>query len=233
MGSAAGDRPAGGPVLQRRHALGVLGAGLAATVLSGCTPGGKPEPLPPVREPTPGVDPDVVVAGDTLAAEREMLDAIDATMARHLGLQPLLTPVATVHQAHVDLLTRAVPGSATSPSAGPSTSASAGPSFLASPSAAPPGSPAGASSSGSTAGGTPSGSPSGSASPSTADVPRDPDRALRRLARHEDRLSLFDRQQAFTARSGAFARLLASMAAAAAQQAMGLGHRPNGTGGSR
>jgi hypothetical protein len=224
-------------VLHRRHALGVLGAGLAATVLSGCTPGGKPEPLPPVREPTPGLDPDVVVAGDTLAAERDMLDAIDATMARHQGLQPLLTPVAAVHQAHVDLLTRAVPGSATSPSAGPSASASAGPSLLASPSAAPPGSPAGASSSGSTAGASPSGSPTGSASPSaappTADVPRDPDRALRRLARHEDRLSLFDRQQAFTARSGAFARLLASMAAAAAQQAMGLGRRPNGTGSSR
>ena len=220
MGSAAVDRPADGPTLDRRHALGVLGAGLAATVLSGCTPGGKPEPLPPVREPTPGVDPDVVVAGDTLAAEREMLEAIDATMARHQGLQPLLTPVAAVHQAHVDLLTRAVPGSSTSPSANPSAS----PSFLASPSAAPPGSPAGAS---------PSGSPSGSASPSTSGVPRDPDRALRRLARHEDRLSLFDKQQAFTARSGAFARLLASMAAAAAQQAMGLGHRPNGTGGSR
>ena len=224
MGSAAVDRPADGPALDRRHALGVLGAGLAATVLSSCTPGGKPEPLPPVREPTPGVDPDVVVAGDTLAAEREMLEAIDATMARHQGLQPLLTPVAAVHQAHVDLLTRAVPGSSTSPSANPSASPSAGPSFLASPSAAPPGSPAGAS---------PSGSPSGSASPSTSGVPRDPDRALRRLARHEDRLSLFDKQQAFTARSGAFARLLASMAAAAAQQAMGLGHRPNGTGGSR
>jgi hypothetical protein len=224
VGSAAVDRPADGPALDRRHALGVLGAGLAATVLSSCTPGGKPEPLPPVREPTPGVDPDVVVAGDTLAAEREMLEAIDATMARHQGLQPLLAPVAAVHQAHVDLLTRAVPGSSTSPSANPSASPSAGPSFLASPSAAPPGSPAGAS---------PSGSPSGSASPSTSGVPRDPDRALRRLARHEDRLSLFDKQQAFTARSGAFARLLASMAAAAAQQAMGLGHRPNGTGGSR
>lgn len=217
MGSAARGRPADGPVLDRRHALGVLGVGLAATVLSGCTPGGKPEPLPPVREPTPGVDPDVVVAGDTLAAEREMLDAIDATMARHQGLEPLLTPVAAVHRAHVELLTRAVPES-------PSASPSASPSFLASPSAAPPGSPAGAS---------PASSPSGSASPSSSRVPRDPDRAVRRLARHEDRLSLFDKQQAFTARSGAFARLLASMAAAAAQQASGLGHRPDGTGGSR
>jgi len=94
--------------------------------------------------------------------------------------------------------------------------------FLASPSAAPPGSPAGPS---------PSASPTGS--PTTPDVPRDPDRAVRRLARQEDKLSLFDRQQAFTARSGAFARLLASMAAAAAQQAVGLGHRPRPSGGPR
>lgn len=215
--SEAGDRLAG-PLprrpLDRRHLLGVLGAGLGVTVLSGCTLGGKPEPLPPVREPTPGVDPDVVVAGDTLAAEREMLDAVTATMARHSGLQPLLAPVAAVHQAHVELLTRAVPGSAPSPSSSPSS--------LASPSAAPPGSPAGPS---------PSASPTGS--PATTDVPRDPDRAVRRLARQEDKLSLFDRQQAFTARSGAFARLLASMAAAAAQQAVGLGNRPRPSGGSR
>ena len=219
------DRPAGGTVLDRRHALGVLGAGLAATMLSGCTLGGRPEPLPPVREPTPGVDPDVVVAGDMLAAEREMLDAVNATMARHEGLRPLLTPVAAVHQAHVTLLTRAVPGSAPSPSAGPSS--------LASPSAAPPGSPAGpspgpspATSPATSPAASPAASPSGSASPSASGVPPDPDRAVRRLARHEDRLSLFDRQQAFTARSGAFARLLASMAAAAAQQAVGLGHQP-------
>lgn len=209
MGSAAVDRPAAGTVLDRRHALGVLGAGLAATMLGGCTLGGRPEPLPPVREPTPGVDPDVVVAGDTLAAERAMLEAVNATVARHEGLQPLLTPVAAVHQAHVTLLTRAVPGSPPSPSAGASS--------LASPSAAPPGSPVGAS---------PAANPSGSTSASAPGVPRDPDRAVRRLARHEDRLSLFDRQQAFTARSGAFARLLASMAAAAAQQAVGLGHQP-------
>lgn len=66
----------------------------------------------------------------------------------------------------------------------------------------------------------------GSASPPGADpsprVPRDPARALVALARHEDELSLADRRSAFAAESGAFARVLASMAAAAAQQSAAL-----------
>ena len=201
--------------------LGLLGAGLAsATVLSGCTIGGKPEPLPPVREPTPGVDPDVVVAGDTLAAERGMLDRVNLTMSRHTGLSPLLSPVAAVHQAHVQLLTRAVPDSASTGS-----SAAPSPSGSPSPSESPPSSE---SPSPSTAT-----EPSPSATTDTVRVPRDPDRAVRLLARHEDDLSLFDKQQAFTARSGAFARLLASMAAAAAQQAVVLGGSAHRTGGAR
>lgn len=52
-----------------------------------------------------------------------------------------------------------------------------------------------------------------------APVPGDPARALRALARHEDTLSLADKRSAFAAESGGFARVLASMAAAAAQQA--------------
>ena len=59
--------------------------------------------------------------------------------------------------------------------------------------------------------------------PTPPAVPADPARALRRLARQEDTLSLQNRQSAFAARSGGFARLLASMAAASAQQAVLLG----------
>jgi hypothetical protein len=55
--------------------------------------------------------------------------------------------------------------------------------------------------------------------PQVPQVPRDPARALRALARHEDELSLADKRNAFSAESGSFARVLASMAAAAAQQA--------------
>jgi hypothetical protein len=66
-------------------------------------------------------------------------------------------------------------------------------------------------------------SSSGSLSPSPAAeptrVPPDPAHALRALARHEDELSLADRRSAFSAESGSFARVLGSMAAAAAQQA--------------
>ena len=59
-------------------------------------------------------------------------------------------------------------------------------------------------------------SPTEEASPR---VPGDPARALRALARHEDELSLADKRSAFAAESGGFARVLGSMAAAAAQQA--------------
>ena len=61
------------------------------------------------------------------------------------------------------------------------------------------------------------------ASPTTEEetprVPDDPARTLRALARHEDELSLADKRSAFAAESGGFARVLGSMAAAAAQQA--------------
>lgn len=77
------------------------------------------------------------------------------------------------------------------------------------------------------------GKPSPTASPTASDgaspgaspteqptrVPGDPARALRALARHEDELSLADKRSAFAAESGGFARVLGSMAAAAAQQA--------------
>ncbi len=52
--------------------------------------------------------------------------------------------------------------------------------------------------------------------------------ALAALAREEDRLSLLGRRSAFAAESGAFARVLASMAAAAAQQARALADAAGG-----
>jgi len=54
--------------------------------------------------------------------------------------------------------------------------------------------------------------------------------ALAELARAEEELSLLDKRSAFAAQSGAFARVLASMAAAAAQQVALLGGT-NGPGG--
>ncbi len=71
-----------------------------------------------------------------------------------------------------------------------------------------------------------------SPSPGTVDppadrrIPRDPARALRALAADEEQLSLAGKQSAFAAQSGSFARVLASMAAAAAQQAERLRSAP-------
>jgi hypothetical protein len=73
-----------------------------------------------------------------------------------------------------------------------------------------------------------SGSPSPGATPSPAEesgarsgrVPHDAARAVRSLAEAEDELSRANRTSAFTAQSGSFARVLASMAAAAAQQSV-------------
>jgi hypothetical protein len=69
-------------------------------------------------------------------------------------------------------------------------------------------------------------SPSGSGSPSTTatatPVPRTATAALLALAGAEDDQSGSVRHEALAARSGAFARVLASMAAAAAQQAVHL-----------
>ena len=62
----------------------------------------------------------------------------------------------------------------------------------------------------------PSATPSAAPSPG---VPAKPGPALAALAQAEDRLSHLGRRSAFAARSGAFARVLASMAAAATQQA--------------
>ncbi len=70
----------------------------------------------------------------------------------------------------------------------------------------------------------PSASASPSVSPSVAPhpqrVPARPAAALSALSRAEDRVGLAGRRHAFAAQSGAFARVLASIAAAAAQQSV-------------
>ncbi len=73
--------------------------------------------------------------------------------------------------------------------------------------------------------GTASEEPSGTAGPSPVEaagdrVPRDAPRAVRALARAEEELSRANRTSAFTAESGSFARVLASMAAAASQRSV-------------
>ena len=181
--------------LSRRTAL--LGA--VALGAAGCTPYSPQEsrrressagPIAPAE--VPRVDPDVPLAASVLSAEQAMVDLVDATVTTHPRLAHLLDPTRAVHTAHIGLLAHAVPGSSATPSASASSP---------SPSAASPG------------------SPSATPSPRTYDVPQDRAKALRQVAREEDALSLADKRSAFAAESGAFARVLASMAAAAAQQA--------------
>ena len=180
--------------LTRRTALGVLTAGSAAA-LAGCTPSGidrRPSKNASAA-PTPDADPDVALAATVLADEQAMLDLIAATVARHPGLEARLATARDSHQAHVDLLTKAVPSDArVSPGASPSTGTS------------------------------PSVSESGSGSPSPTVPARGP-RAVAALADAEDRLALVGRRSAFAARSGVFARVLAGMSASAAQHAVALG----------
>lgn len=146
-------------------------------------------PTPTTAE-APATDPDVELATTVVAAERALLDRIDATVRRHPRLGRVLAATREVHDAHVTLLEDAVPDE----SGAPETEAS------------DPASP-------SEPGSTPTDEPAG-----TSPVPRDRARALRAVASAEDDLALTAKQAAFSAESGAFARVLASMAAAAAQQ---------------
>ena len=183
-------RPA---VVSRRTAtVGV--AAITAVLASGCTPRGI-DRRPRARSAAtaaPRTDPDVALAAAVLTDEQGMLDRVLATLRRHPRLTPVLSGTRAVHQAHVDLLTDAVPVRAR---------ASASPSAATSPSVSP------------------------SVAPSPEPPARVPARvpaALAALAREEDRLALLGRRSAFTAESGAFARVLASMAAAASQQSVTL-----------
>ncbi len=176
----------------------VLGGLLGLAALAGCT-GTGPRPAG-IRRPaatSTATDPDVVLAATVLAAEQAALERIRATMLRHPQLRRVLSGTEQVHDQHARLLAHAVPTSAPSPS--PSTSPS------------------------------PSASPSASASASTGPtvrVPPDPARALAAIAATEDELTLLGRRSSFSAQSGAFARILATMAAASAQQAVLLRRQP-------
>ena len=162
----------------------------AAAAGTACTPNSAGRPDPaPAAEPTPETLPDVALAVTVVADEQALIDRIDATVARHPQLEALLADARATHAAHVALLEDAVPESV-----------DATPSAGETPSAE-----------GSPLEDDEAGSPDRGA--------RDPLRAVRALARHEDDLSLVDRRSAFAAESGVFARVLASMAAAAAQQA--------------
>ena len=70
-------------------------------------------------------------------------------------------------------------------------------------------------------------SPGRPLTPRVHPVPKAPRRALEALARAEDHLGIRGRRSAVAAESGAFARLLASMAAAAEQQAVYLAGAAN------
>jgi hypothetical protein len=173
--------------LARRTAVSGLVAA-AAAVVTGCTPRGidrrrRPTPSP---SPTPDEDPDVTLAATVLREEQRVLGVVLATLEQHPAEAATLAGARTAHQAHVDLLTDAVPHGKRTSTASPSEGDS--PSEEASVSAAPPA------------------------------VPRRAGPALMAVAREEDRLSLLGRRSAFAAESGAFARVLGSMAAAAAQQ---------------
>ena len=174
-----------------------MGVGLVGTaaVVAGCTPKGLDRrPRPGATVSPAAVDPDVALAATVLAEEQALLDRVVATVERHPDLETTLSLARSAHQAHVDLLKDAVPDDVRIPASTPSPSTS--PSNSASPSVAP--------------------------SPSPPAVPARVPVALRAVAAAEDRLALVGRRSSFAAQSGAFARVLASMAAAAAQQSAAL-----------
>jgi len=152
----------------------------------------RTRPTPTTAE-APAADPDVDLATTVVAAERALLERIEATVSRHPRLERVLAATREVHGAHVALLEDAVPAEAAATDAVTETSDPASPPV--------------------DAGATPTDEPAG-----PGRVPGDRTRALRAVASAEDELALTSKQAAFEAESGAFARVLASMAAAAAQQ---------------
>lgn len=174
--------------LSRRAVLAGL-AGFAGAGLVACSADGQSDA--PKRRPTPvaaSVDPDVALAAEALASQRQVLDLLQATRKRHHGLAARLAPVIAAHQAHADLLSHAVPK-------GVSASAS----------------------------------PTDAASPGRHGVSRSRSRAMATVVEAEQQLATVAKRQAFRAESGAFARLLASMAAAAAQYATVLAASADGS----
>lgn len=143
----------------------------------------------------------MALAAAALAAQADMISRLRATVDRHPGLTGVLAPVLRAHEAHAALLADAVPEEARS---------------------SPAATPGAASSAGSTA------FPAGPEERRTL-VPRAPARALRQLTGAEEELATVTRRHAFKARSGAFARVLGSMAASSAQYAAVLAGPVRGT----
>lgn len=206
--------PLAGARLSRRAALAVAVGAVGS--LAACTPDGGASTSDPGRssgsaspgpgstgaaspEPEPTVDPDVAVATSALAAQRAVLELLASTVERTPALAALLDPARATHESHADLLAEAVP----SPSQGPSSSASPSSSSSPSPSSSPSGSPAGPS----------------SAPPPGPGGDRRTRGALAEVVRAEQRLAATLGRHALEAESGAFARVLGSMAAASAQLA--------------
>jgi hypothetical protein len=191
---SASSSPSSGPRLSRRAALGALAAAGAA-LAGGCTSeqprrrAQRSQPTEPAEPTEPQVDPDVAVAAAALAEERTVLELVEATLERHAALATVLAPLVTTHEAHVAMLADAVPADV---------------------SIAPSVTP-----------GVPSTSPSGppGETETALQVPRRAAAATAAVARAERDLSMSHKRHAFSAQSGAFARVLGSMAGAAAQGA--------------
>ncbi len=173
-----------------RRATLAAAAGSVA-LAAGCTPNAANAPSRRDARPrAPEPDPDVALAATVLADEQRLLDRIDATVARHPQLAALLTDTRAAHEAHVALLRDAAPDEPVPPH-----------------DSSPGSSPS-------------TDAPRAEDTDRTPRAPRNPERALRALSRDEDDLALVDKRSAFAAESGAFARVLASMAASAAQHAV-------------
>jgi hypothetical protein len=149
------------------------------------------------------VDPDVAAAALVLTEVQGVLDLLVATAQEHRSLREDVEPLTAAHAEHVRLLAEAAPAKAQQGAPSDVRSRGSSPS--------PPASP----------------SPSDSATPPVTVARRAP-RALRDLVLAEEQLVASTKQRAFDAESGAFARVLASIAAASAQHAVVL--RTAGTG---
>ncbi len=180
-------------VLSRR----TLGSGLTALAVStalataGCD---TDQPLDLPGLPAMGEEPDADEVRAALRDEQLVLDHAARVRRRHPGLRSELAATVAVHEAHVELLERAVDDSGKEAGAdGPSDrDRGAGP-----------------------------------------EVASSPSRAAAQLVRLERSLTEHHVATALKVRSGVLARVLASMSAAAAQQAVLLAPLGNDDGGPR
>lgn len=211
--------PPPAPGLTRRTALGSL-AGFALLGTSACSvisgdAAKRQRDRQRAREQAstaagPEQDPDVELAVRVLALEIGVLELAEATVAAFPAAADLLGATVDVHAAHIALLEDAAPDAPPSAETADASPALGG--------STADGSPSDATSSAIPTDPTdPTASPDDD--PAAVTVPDRRPAAFRQLARAEEELALALKQSAFSARSGGFARLLASMAAAAGQQA--------------